>query len=82
MVVMEYIRGKTAHEVLTASSTPRRTRSPRLPAAVLHDVKNAIDILHGVSLVFGDLRHPNVIIVDGRAKLIDFDWCGKDGEAT
>jgi tRNA A-37 threonylcarbamoyl transferase component Bud32 len=33
--------------------------------AVHEDVKRAIEILHNANLVFGDLRRPNIMIVDG-----------------
>lgn len=44
-------------------------------------VKAAIHILHAEGLVFGDLRLPNVLALGDGVMLIDFDWCGKAGEA-
>lgn len=44
---------------------------------------DALDILHGQGLVFGDLRPQNIIVPAAQpdqAMLIDFDWCGMDGE--
>ncbi|KAI0094198.1 hypothetical protein BDY19DRAFT_8862 [Irpex rosettiformis] len=45
-------------------------------------LRRAIRILHEDNLVFGDLREPNVLVTeDGTsAMLVDFDWCGKEGE--
>ncbi|KAG8737482.1 hypothetical protein FRC10_008103 [Ceratobasidium sp. 414] len=46
----------------------------------------ALRLLHGQKLVFGDLRLLNVLVPKSStdrgaiAMLIDFDWCGKDGE--
>jgi aminoglycoside phosphotransferase len=43
----------------------------------LYRVKQAIDILHTESIVFGDLQLPNIIITNQqKPMLIDFDWCG------
>ena len=44
----------------------------------LHEVVCA---LHGEGFVFGDLHLPNILIMKGGLKLVDFDWCGKEGEA-
>ncbi|EED84629.1 predicted protein [Postia placenta Mad-698-R] len=41
----------------------------------------AVEELHSEGLVFGDLREPNVIDTDKGLMLIDFDWCGQEGEA-
>jgi serine/threonine protein kinase len=71
MVVMEFLDGCTAEY---CRALDRSTMD-----AVHEDVKRAIEILHNANLVFGDLRRPNIMIVDGHAKLVDFDWCGKDG---
>ena len=67
VVVMEYVRGE---------SDCRLVDSAR--AASLHA---AVATLHRAGLVFGDLRSPNVLCVGDRVVLIDFDWCGKEGEA-
>lgn len=48
---------------------------------IYNDVKFAIELLHSKNYVFADLRLPNILVYDEnemqRAKLIDFDWCGK-----
>jgi hypothetical protein len=60
---------------------------------VLKDIGEAVEKLHRENIVFGDLRRPNIMILDqesshladsnGRhAMLVDFDWCGLDGEGT
>ena len=55
--------------------------SGRLTEQEYKCVKDAIDILHSDHLVFGDLRRPNILVGNDTAMLIDFDWCGKSGEA-
>lgn len=50
-----------------------------LPDVIFNEVEQAIEVLHKNGLVFGDLRPPNVMISDGRAHLVDFDWCAQDG---
>ncbi|THV02621.1 hypothetical protein K435DRAFT_652988 [Dendrothele bispora CBS 962.96] len=73
MVVMDFLDGRSAID----SPPPPNARK---------DIKTALDILHGNGFVFGDLREPNIVYhkaSDGKykAKLIDFDWCGKEGVA-
>jgi serine/threonine protein kinase len=72
MVVMEFLSGSTAQDVFY--------KAP-LPSPVFKDVWAAIKILHERDIVFGDLRRPNIMVLKASAKLVDFDWCGKDGEA-
>ncbi|KAH9932284.1 uncharacterized protein B0H18DRAFT_987416 [Fomitopsis serialis] len=70
VVVMDYVEGREdpTGDLLTE---PVHVDSLRVAVTMLHE--------HG--LVFGDLRAPNILLVDDRAVLIDFDWCGKAGEA-
>jgi len=44
-------------------------------------LRTAIQTLHGMNFVHGDLRELNILVTkNGNMKIIDFDWCGKDGE--
>ncbi len=71
MVVMDYVGESDAYELYS---------NKLLPKAIYEGVKQAIDILHSESIVFGDLRLPNVVINDQRKPmLVDFDWCGNHG---
>ncbi|KAF8598389.1 hypothetical protein BDV93DRAFT_478512 [Ceratobasidium sp. AG-I] len=76
MIVMERVQGKTMASIRS------------VPGFVKKNVSDALELLHGCGIVFGDLRPPNVMAVldDQRQPiggiLVDFDWCGKDGEAT
>ena len=76
MVVMKFIDGSNSHY---------RFKHQVLPPKILDDVRNAVNELHDASLVFGDLRRPNIMIYktsDGeRAMLVDFDWVGQGGQA-
>lgn len=49
-------------------------------------VKKAVDDMHGLDIVHGDIRAPNLMWreLDGKmdVKFIDLDWAGKVGEAT
>ncbi|QRV74611.1 WaaY domain-containing protein [Ceratobasidium sp. AG-Ba] len=70
MIVMEYVEARD----LTKLGCP-------VPESVRSNVKSAIEVLHAHDIVFGDLRHPNVLArEDGHGQftgmLIDFDWCG------
>ncbi|KAH9941231.1 uncharacterized protein BXZ73DRAFT_98445 [Epithele typhae] len=43
---------------------------------------DAVTLLHKDDFVFGNLRRGNLIAQDdGRVMLVDFDWCGKCGDA-
>ncbi|CAE6450431.1 unnamed protein product [Rhizoctonia solani] len=74
MVVMDFIQGA---DLEALGSSP-------LPRSVFNDIEAAIKLLHGRDFVFGDLREPNVMVLQdlmgratGKAMLVDFDWCGK-----
>jgi hypothetical protein len=71
---MEYVCGTSLDQLggsINAESCER----------IYKDVDNAIKLLHEKDFVFADLRAPNIMVYDTdegqRAKLIDFDWCGK-----
>ncbi|KAG6888306.1 hypothetical protein C0992_008871 [Termitomyces sp. T32_za158] len=66
MVVMDFFEGKMPHT---------------LSEGQFNRVKEAIDLLHSHGIVFGDLRILNVLAKGEDVVLIDFDWCGKEGEA-
>ncbi|KAJ7723447.1 hypothetical protein DFH07DRAFT_971548 [Mycena maculata] len=78
MLVMEKIDGSTAFRWLS-----NKQADTRLPLSVYTDVKRAIDRLHSLGFVFGDLRLPNIMIRNGggeaHALLIDFDWTAPEG---
>ena len=38
--------------------------------------------IHGAGYVHGDLRPPNFVVDGKKLLLIDFDWGGKEGDAT
>lgn len=86
MVVIEYIKGKSAYELYGSCPLPQSARQA---------ARTAVEHLHSAGFVFGDLRPPNLMIKDGkgdgggeededletRTKLIDFDWAGRAGTA-
>jgi serine/threonine protein kinase len=75
MIVMSSVKGMTLSKLLRVQRF-----DPRLDA-ILGSVTQEMDLLHAASLVFGDLRTPNIMVDDGGSvKLVDFDWCGVDGE--
>ncbi|KAI6023542.1 hypothetical protein BKA83DRAFT_10528, partial [Pisolithus microcarpus] len=76
MVVMDYMEGVTLSTAI---------KQGEVPASIETHLRQAIEHLHGAGFVFGDLRAPNVIVTPSdeiTARLIDFDWAGKDGEVT
>lgn len=71
VVIMDFIPGLDAYQLYSKT---------QLPEAIFDGVEQAIDILHTKSIVFGDLRLPNIIITERKKPmLIDFDWCGTHG---
>ncbi|CAA7263657.1 unnamed protein product [Cyclocybe aegerita] len=75
MVVMDRVDGKSVWQL-------RQDKEP-VPATVWNKVTEAVQILHGNDIVFGDLRHPNILYIASKdhVVLVDFDWAGKDGES-
>ncbi|KXN81872.1 hypothetical protein AN958_03574 [Leucoagaricus sp. SymC.cos] len=77
LVVMEYVIGKTLHDIFGNND---------LPIDILDGVKLALGFLDQGGYVLGDLRRPNVMIAEGngpiqkRMRFIDFDWAGKQGD--
>jgi hypothetical protein len=68
MVVMEHIDGETAHELY--GDRP-------LPPPIFDQVEIALQKLHEANIVYGDLRHPNLMIYNERVLFIDYDWCSE-----
>jgi serine/threonine protein kinase len=74
MVVMEYIHGQPLNDAKGNMDTVTKQR-------VRNDVRRALDLLHARSMVFGDLRPPNVMVTTAnKVNLIDFDWAGEYGQ--
>lgn len=75
MIVMEKVQGQDL------------TRFKSVPRCVKDNVSDALELLHKRRIVFGDLQPSNVmVVVDDQGQivggmLVDFDWCGIDGEA-
>ncbi|KAH9906584.1 uncharacterized protein BXZ73DRAFT_60923 [Epithele typhae] len=74
MVVMEHVEGVPAFE-------------PEWQSAAAPEVERAMKILYDNGMVHGDLRPPNILLlhgweqgVEGRVRIIDFDWAGREGE--
>ncbi|KAH9026376.1 hypothetical protein EDB85DRAFT_1893462 [Lactarius pseudohatsudake] len=75
MVVMEDIdSGKTAYQQYS---------NCQLDQPIFDQVAEAIGVLHGRNIVFGDLCYPNIMITKNQhIWLVDFDWCGEHGKDT
>ncbi|KAF8326388.1 uncharacterized protein EI90DRAFT_1949019 [Cantharellus anzutake] len=76
MVIMEYIP-----EPEGASLHNNRLQESALQ--VIHqNISKALELLHGLDLVFGDLREQNVLYLPSKNQvlLVDFDGVGKHGE--
>jgi hypothetical protein len=72
VVVMDFVEGRTLHAKSTVSQK------------IVGQLRQTLAALHGQNHVYGDLRGPNVVIFvdkngDEFAKLLDFDWGGKEG---
>lgn len=68
MVIMERLSMRTADVEFNHKD---------LPSSVVEDVRNALQEIHKVGLVYGDVCRPNIMVwteaKQWRAKLIDFD---------
>ena len=53
----------------------------RLSPARAESLRKAVRLLHEKDIVFGDLRAPNVLGLEDRIMVIDFDWAGQMGSA-
>ena len=79
MVVMDVAEGCDAYQ---------KFKHKELPSAVIKDIQLALDKLHNVDLVFGDIQCPNVMVYkpqgnsdkEWHGQLVDFDWAGTVGE--
>ena len=72
---MDYIDGDTL-------AKKGKELDDKTTQSVWSEVLDAINILHGSGLVFGDLRPLNVMITKANeVKLIDFNWAGVEGQA-
>ena len=75
MIIMEYIEGETL-DTLQIDKTEYDN--------VLKHISKAIQTLHCKNIVFGDLRKPNIMVMNSdkgcHGMLIDFDWAGEHGK--
>ena len=72
MVVMEHLVGDTLEAKYLDCA---------LPSDVRGSIAQAIETLEKAGFVHGDLRRPNVMIDgEGKVKIIDFDWAGREME--
>ncbi|RDB30858.1 hypothetical protein Hypma_005976 [Hypsizygus marmoreus] len=82
MVVMDFVEGKTLAALYNSGELSRDIKAA---------VRRGIEALHDEDLVYGDIRRPNIMIVDPtgsyagaslgeRVRFLDFDWAGKLGK--
>ena len=45
-------------------------------------LRQVLHLMHTEQYVHGDLRPQNIIVAENKVYIIDFDWAGKEGEAT
>ena len=76
MVVTEHIEGVSAADIRPGEVEGDTAKAGLVRAAVL----DALEHLHKEKLVHGDIRLPNIVVVDGdgdigtRVKILDFEW--------
>jgi hypothetical protein len=72
LVVMDYVHGKTLHDLYNESEV--------LDPDVHDALRKALEYLNGNKFIMPDLRRPNVMLTDEclpaieRLRIIDFDW--------
>jgi TP53 regulating kinase-like protein len=69
-IVMEFIEGPTAKQVLDAG--------PPKAVQAAHEIGRTVGKLHRAGIVHGDLTTSNMILRDGTVVMIDFSLGGKD----
>jgi eukaryotic-like serine/threonine-protein kinase len=69
-LVMEYVQGSTLAQLIDSTQRP----APRVVAAWVSQVADALDAAHAAGLVHRDVKPSNILIEDktGRAKITDF----------
>ena len=81
----EMIKGTRIHfvvmEHIKVTTTDEDALKGERGAKYATRLREAVQLLHSKGFVFGDLRGPNILIEENGLKLVDFDWCGKCGEA-
>ena len=50
-------------------------------AEVKMALKMAVEVMHAKNFVHGDLRPQNILVVDNKVRLLDFDWAENEGTA-
>ena len=77
----EKVESTGMHVVVMGLAKGISTERPNKHPTFIENLREAVQILHDADFVHGDLREPNVLVTeDGHIDIIDFDWCGKDGE--
>lgn len=69
-IVMEYLEGKTLEDVLGGLPDGRMALDAAL--RLFDQVLDALDYVHGNGIVHRDLKPLNLMVCDGRVKLMDF----------
>ena len=65
-------------EKIVSGQTLEKPVSPQ----VQQSLRRVLHVLHTKTCVHGDLRAQNIIVAENKVYIIDFDWAGKEGEAT
>nr|CAG8435703.1 14843_t:CDS:2 [Entrophospora candida] len=77
------IRKHLIFEAYVDDESERPYRSGGIDREVSNAVIESVKLLHSSGFVHGDLRSPNIMIGNNnQMKFINFDWAGKEGEAT
>jgi len=72
-IVMEYVEGPTAKEVLDRGGPDARR--------VAREIGRIVGRLHGAGIIHGDLTTSNMIVREGRVVMIDFSLGGSSESA-
>ena len=73
-IVMEFIEGQDLRTLMNEKQAPM---APRELLLLLEPVFSALDELHEIGLIHRDISPDNIMIENGRARLIDFG-CARD----
>ena len=74
VVVMEFLDGVILDKYMEDNPSSKDT--------LRKECESALQLLHSSGYVHGDFRYQNILVVNDKIKIIDFDWAGSTDTHT
>lgn len=68
-IVMEYVKGKSLHEILKRNVIPEK-----FAKKIFYQIVEAMSIAHGYHIIHRDLKPEHIIIYKGKIKILDWGY--------